>query len=112
MELLSCWVTMIADHQRVIENNERIQKKIEQCLKLYDKEDLKIDDEAFVNFKQSLLEELDEKYLNLAFVKSLKVFWNKYSNEKKIFIYQLLNDNKLHLPKYEPPARVIQHLIN
>lgn len=98
---------MIFDSQRVIENSEQIQKKIEQCLKLYERDDLKIDDEKFANFKQSLQEELDEKYLNLAFVKNLKVFWNRYSNEKKIFIYQLLNDNKLYLPKYEPPARVI-----
>jgi hypothetical protein len=100
---------MIVDSQRVIENTEKIQNKIEQCLKLYDRDDLQISDEKFSNFKKSLQEELDEKYTYLEFVKNLKAFWNKYSNEKKIFIYQLLNDNKLHLPKYEPPARVIKY---
>jgi hypothetical protein len=97
---------MKGDLTRTIQNTSKIQAFIKKCIELNKEVSPKIDD------YEELSCELDEDFLELKFLESLKNFWNsKSKQDAKIYIHELLTGGELYLPKYEPVPRVSEEIL-
>lgn len=84
---------------KLIKNSDFIRNKLEKCIDL-----LKEKDENNSDLIDTYEVALNEDYLSVDLLKSLKTYWNKH-NESKLYIHELLARTELYLPKLETVPR-------